>query len=113
MEFMELIDELFQYVDSMVPDLWMKHDETFHFAESVFISGPGEDPGAAVDRRSKDDSLAVVEKWMGSVMFSWLKYLVGGFGTCFMFPYIGFLIIPIDSYFSEGWPNHQPDTCWC
>ena len=27
----------------------------------------------------------------------------------FIFPYIGLLIIPIDSYFSEGWPNHQPD----
>ena len=26
----------------------------------------------------------------------------------FIFPYIGLLIIPIDSYFSEGWPNHQP-----
>ena len=29
---------------------------------------------------------------------------------------IGFLIIPIDSYFSEGWPNHQPDyddKPWC
>ena len=26
-------------------------------------------------------------------------------------PYIGFLIIPklTNSYFSEGWPNHQPD----
>ena len=30
--------------------------------------------------------------------------------TFFIFPYIGFLIIPIDSYFSEGWPNHQPET---
>ena len=27
----------------------------------------------------------------------------------FIFPYIGNVIIPIDSYFSEGWPNHQPD----
>ena len=26
----------------------------------------------------------------------------------FIFPYIGNVIIPIDSYFSEGWPNHQP-----
>ena len=25
------------------------------------------------------------------------------FGTFFIFPYIGLLIIPIDSYFSEGW----------
>ena len=32
------------------------------------------------------------------------------FGTCFIFPYIGLLIIPIDSYFSEGWPNHQPEN---
>ena len=30
------------------------------------------------------------------------------FGTFFIFPYIGFLIIPIDYYFQEGWPNHQP-----
>ena len=30
------------------------------------------------------------------------------FGTFFIFPYIGNVIIPIDSYFSEGWPNHQP-----
>ena len=27
------------------------------------------------------------------------------FGTFFIFPYIGFLIIPIDSYFSEGGPT--------
>ena len=32
------------------------------------------------------------------------------FGTFFIFPYIGNVIIPIDSYFSEGWPNHQPDV---
>ena len=30
-----------------------------------------------------------------------------------IFPYIGNLIIPIDSYFSEGWPNHQPDSVSC
>ena len=30
------------------------------------------------------------------------------FGTFFFPPYIGLLIIPIDEYFSEGWPNHQP-----
>ena len=35
------------------------------------------------------------------------------FGTCFIFPYIGLLIIPNDSYFSEGWPNHQPDHICC
>ena len=35
--------------------------------------------------------------------------LVGGLVAMnFIFPYIGNLIIPIDSYFSEGWPNHQP-----
>ena len=32
------------------------------------------------------------------------------FGTFLIFPYIGFLIIPIDVHiFPEGWPNHQPD----
>ena len=31
----------------------------------------------------------------------------------FYFPInIGLLIIPIDSYFSEGWHNHQPDIVW-
>ena len=30
----------------------------------------------------------------------------------FIFPYMkGIIIIPIDGpYFSEGWPNHQPDN---
>ena len=39
-----------------------------------------------------------------------LPYLVGGLEHQFYFPInIGLLIIPIDSYFSEGFfPNHQP-----
>ena len=35
----------------------------------------------------------------------WLPFVI--------FPYIGNVIIPIDSYFSEGWPNHQPVTIVC
>ena len=31
------------------------------------------------------------------------------FGTRF-FPCVGNVIIPIDSYFSEGWLNHQPEN---
>ena len=31
------------------------------------------------------------------------------FGTCFIFPYIGNNHPNWLSYFSEGWPNHQPD----
>ena len=35
--------------------------------------------------------------------------LVGGLVAIFYFPInIGLFIIPIDYYFSEGWPNHQP-----
>ena len=36
--------------------------------------------------------------------------LVGGFGTCFLFPYLCNVIIPIDElhHFSAGWLNHQP-----
>ena len=30
------------------------------------------------------------------------------FGTSISFSHILGIIIPIDSYFSEGWPNHQP-----
>ena len=38
------------------------------------------------------------------------------FGTFFIFPYIGNIIIPTDEYFSEGLFYHQPvmfDACWC
>ena len=37
----------------------------------------------------------------------WL-YLVGGLEH-FLFSHILCIIIPMDYYFSEGWPNHQPD----
>ena len=30
----------------------------------------------------------------------------------FLFSHILGIIIPIDSYFSEGWPNHQPVVIW-
>ena len=36
-------------------------------------------------------------------------HLVGDLVAFFLiFADIGLLIIPTDSYFSEGWPNHQP-----
>ena len=38
-------------------------------------------------------------------------YLVGGLEH--FFSHILGIIIPIDSYFSEGWPNHQPVTSYC
>ena len=41
-----------------------------------------------------------------------VKYHTPGwwFGCHFLFSHIGLLIIPMtNSYFSEGWPNHQPD----
>ena len=34
------------------------------------------------------------------------------FGTFFIFPYIGNNHPNWLSYFSEGWPNHQPETFW-
>ena len=45
-----------------------------------------------------------------AVDFGW--WITGWwFGTFFIFHILG-IIIPIDSYFSEGWPNHQPGSCW-
>ena len=35
--------------------------------------------------------------------------MVGGLEHFLFFHILG-IIIPIDSYFSEGWPNHQPDN---
>ena len=43
----------------------------------------------------------------------WFLYWLVVWLTFFIFPYIGFLIIPIDQYFSEGWLNHQPVTASC
>ena len=63
-------------------------------------------------------------KLWSSVWSFWIAngYQTGWWFGChfFIFPYIGFLIIPIDElhHFSEGWPNHQPDIkrfrhcCW-
>jgi len=49
-------------------------------------------------------------KTQGTTDWKWLEcpFLLGGLEHVF-FPYIGVLIIPADSYFSEGWLNHQPD----
>ena len=40
------------------------------------------------------------------------KLIAGWWFGTFLFSHILGIIIPIDSYFSEGWPNHQPD-CIC
>ena len=42
------------------------------------------------------------------------QVLISGwwFGTFFIFPYIGFLIIPIDFHIFQRGSNHQPDIMW-
>ena len=57
-----------------------------------------------IDQNQRDVAKSVVH---------WFCMLVGGLEHEFYFPInIGNLIIPIDSYFSEGWPNHQPVMDW-
>ena len=51
------------------------------------------------------DTVTSMDNFLGDQNLSWLVVWL----PFFIFPYIGFLIIPIDGpYFSEGWPNHQP-----
>ena len=47
----------------------------------------------------------------GVMIFVDIMYRTGWwFGTCFIFPYIRNNHPNWRSYFSEGWPNHQPDV---
>ena len=71
--------------------------------------------GTSINGYTIDHSISFPQSllWTRLLRFSAI-YLVGGLVNInFIFPYVGNFIIPIDSYFSEGWPNHQPDIQMC
>ena len=70
-------------------------------------------PGASGIVRGCGEKRKQIWKKCGLINGHWMDnddWLVVWLPSMLYFPInIGCLIFPIDSYFSEGWPNHQPD----
>ena len=60
--------------------------------------------------KQTDFPVTGIEELRGEIYVIFTTTVTGWwFGCHFLFSHILGIIIPIDQYFSEGWPNHQPD----